>query len=309
MDPGSISTNSFDGYKKEAANLSHIEEFGLLTALWRALDSQAPNPILGDPYAQETFDRCRVDQEQTLFSSAEDQRWVRFTCNRSKTVDKWCQQFLDLHSNEKVQVLHLCCGLDARSLRMQWGENVRWVDIDLPSVVNLRKRLAESFHHDRWLVQRYKAEKLFRGVVDYFGTGQFAFDTLGTLVRKYEPDILRKSPLEIRWVIDDMHAVEKFHPKLRMRSRVRWQEYLGNELPMGQNLPPFFGRWTTALMSVRSHTAFKSCLQVALFDFGDRALSVNSSVSAASSQQEEVESSLETSSSHRSEHDGRTDPE
>lgn len=64
-------------------------------------------------------------------------RWVTYICNRTRTLDKWCQQFIDAHADsEPVQIIHLGCGLDTRNLRVKWTDRgpdrVRWFDIDLP---------------------------------------------------------------------------------------------------------------------------------------------------------------------------------
>lgn len=133
-------------------------------------------------------------------------------------------------------------------------------------------------------------KKLLRDLVDYFGTGQLVFDTAGSLTKKHQPEFVKKSSLRARWVVDDARDIERFHPKLKLTGRVRWQEYMGSELPMGQNLPPLFGVWTTALVSLKNNSLFKDCIQVLRFAFGDRAASVNSSEFTITSEQEERQS-------------------
>lgn len=112
--------------------------------MWcRALDAASEKPLLADPYAQPTLDRCEVDFARTTFASVRDERWARFIGGRSRALDAWCQRFLDEHAarHEPVQVVHLGCGLDSRVLRVRRGAGVRWVDLDMPMVVNLRERL------------------------------------------------------------------------------------------------------------------------------------------------------------------------
>jgi O-methyltransferase involved in polyketide biosynthesis len=55
--------------------------------------------------------------------------------------DQWTREFLDLHKNEEVTILYIACGLDARVHRVPWSSNVRWIDLDLPDVVELRRKL------------------------------------------------------------------------------------------------------------------------------------------------------------------------
>jgi O-methyltransferase involved in polyketide biosynthesis len=60
---------------------------------------------------------------------------------RARQLDQWTTEYLNNHSGEPIQVLHLACGLDARSHRITWGRNVRWINVDLPEVVDLRRKL------------------------------------------------------------------------------------------------------------------------------------------------------------------------
>ncbi|PSR99204.1 S-adenosyl-L-methionine-dependent methyltransferase [Coniella lustricola] len=229
-------------------------------------------------------------------------------CNRTKTMDKWCQQFIDNYAGEPIQVLNLCCGLDARCHRVRRNPHtVRWIDVDIPAVVNLRERVMISgsgdyslrnlsITTDGWFrdipadrrtmiicenflyyVDAVKVQNMIRDLVNYFGAGQFVFDTAGSLTAKYRPEHSKKLSLQTRWTIDDVRGIETYHPKLKLTGRVRWQEYMGNDGPMGQNLPPVFGPWTTALLSLKNSTAFKDVLQAVRFDFGERATSASSS--------------------------------
>lgn len=122
-----------------------------------------------------------------------------------------------------------------------------------------------------------KVEKLFHDVVEYFGGGQFVFDTVGSLAVKYRTAPFKNTTLCAKWGVDDARQIEKFHPKLKMTGRIRWEDYLGNEASLGQSAPPLFGTWTQAMLALKSTAAFKDALQVLRFEFGDRAKSAASS--------------------------------
>jgi O-methyltransferase involved in polyketide biosynthesis len=62
---------------------------------------------------------------------------------RSKAFDRCAEDFLDRYP--VCTVLHLGCGLDARIHRLRPPETVCWYDIDLPDVIELRRR----FYPDR----------------------------------------------------------------------------------------------------------------------------------------------------------------
>lgn len=122
-----------------------------------------------------------------------------------------------------------------------------------------------------------KAQKLIHDVVEYFGSGQLAFDAVGSLSLKYKPAPFKNTSLSSKWGIDDARQIEKFHPKLKMTGRLRWEDYMGNEASLGQSAPPVFGAWTQAMLALKNNAVFKEILQELRFDFGDRAKSAASS--------------------------------
>lgn len=135
--------------KPEAAatTLTDIEALAFLFLWWRAIDALSPYPILNDPYAASTWSRCKADDmRHPWMRFPSDQRWVNFICHRTRTIDLWTQEFIDRNVEGQgvdVQVVHVGCGLDARNLRVRWGRGVRWVDVDLPAVTDLRRRVME----------------------------------------------------------------------------------------------------------------------------------------------------------------------
>ncbi|KAJ6783150.1 hypothetical protein PWT90_01448 [Aphanocladium album] len=65
---------------------------------------------------------------------------------RARTMDDWVAAFLEHHRDEPVTVAHLACGLDARALRLRerCGVDVRWIDVDMPDVINARRGVAAA---------------------------------------------------------------------------------------------------------------------------------------------------------------------
>ncbi|GAW11058.1 hypothetical protein ANO14919_003970 [Xylariales sp. No.14919] len=136
-----------DGIKDSASGpirvkLSPVEETMMLTLWSRARDAASPKPVLGDVHAQKILDRVDTASfSPTMFPG--DSRYDDYITVRAKQLDEWCKTFLEAHTHEPITVLHLACGLDLRAMRLQpWcGENVHWIDLDRPEVVNLRRRL------------------------------------------------------------------------------------------------------------------------------------------------------------------------
>ena len=119
----------------EKVRLAGAQETTLATLYGKAMESRRPDSILNDREADKAlrkidydFSRLRVRRSDHLSLAV-----------RAKAYDGWAQQFLDTHP--ECTVLHLGCGLDTRVYRVDPPPSVRWYDIDLPDVIELRQRL------------------------------------------------------------------------------------------------------------------------------------------------------------------------
>lgn len=114
----------------------------LLAALYaRRIDARSHRPILGDPYAEPVYDRIEHDVAG-LWQFAGDASAV--AC-RAAFLDRWTREFLTAEPGG--QVLHLGCGLDSRPLRVGVPPSCRWVDVDQPEVMEVRRRLYDVPEH------------------------------------------------------------------------------------------------------------------------------------------------------------------
>ncbi|KAK3361378.1 leucine carboxyl methyltransferase-domain-containing protein, partial [Lasiosphaeria ovina] len=87
-------------------------------------------------WAQETLDKLDYVVPPTATSVAT----FGVVVIRARQFDVWVTEFLDAHP-DGATVLHLACGLDSRALRLNWNKNTRWIDVDLPEVVALRRQV------------------------------------------------------------------------------------------------------------------------------------------------------------------------
>ncbi|MFP5068444.1 class I SAM-dependent methyltransferase [Pseudonocardia nantongensis] len=115
----------------------------LMTLYMRRLDALSRRPILGDPYAEEVYDRIEHDVHG-LWRAAWD---VPAIVCRSALLDDWTRRFLAAEPDG--QVLHLGCGLDSRPLRVTPPPGCRWVDVDQLQVMAIRRRLYDLPPHVR----------------------------------------------------------------------------------------------------------------------------------------------------------------
>lgn len=143
-----------------------------------------------------------------------------------------------------------------------------------------------------------QARTFFAGLVEYFGTGEFAIDTIGKLLIRHKPTLMRNTTLTPTWGVDEPHEIETLvSPRgtLRLLERIRWEDYLGSNAVLGQSAPPFYGFWTSALWSVQKADALRNGAQVLRFEFGNG----DSSTNLAGSSGLSVPNSV-SSGSHRS---------
>lgn len=132
---------------KPKITLTGTQETLFITLFGRYLDSLRNDPILNDKRVapilkQVDYDFAKLGVgEGTACSIA----------SRGLLLDRWAQDFLDRHI--LATVVHMGCGLDTRAHRLKWGNRVRWIDIDLPDVVELRKQLVPK--PNWWMVDYY----------------------------------------------------------------------------------------------------------------------------------------------------------
>ncbi|KAK7753569.1 hypothetical protein SLS62_004427 [Diatrype stigma] len=236
-------------------SLTPTQKTLLLTLHARVVDAQRPDPIVNDSRAAGILDK--IEHDVSEIESEGSPHWVILL--RARQLDEWTAEFLA--SNPESTVLHLACGLDSRCLRVKRGPNVRWIDVDFPDVVDLRSKVYEKpegdyqlvpgdVTDDEWLQQipndrptavvfegltPYLTEgtgtHLIRRLVDRFKKGQLIFDTVGPVTLRFQRAVkpVKKAGASFTWGVDDPHALEKLHPRLKLRDCLRPPEMKGFE--------------------------------------------------------------------------------
>jgi len=118
-------------------DLGGVAETLLMTLYIRAMESQRPDALIKDEKAvalvtQMSYDFDRVRQ---VHMDEEDKVTVIL---RNREFDRYARDFLARHP--EAVVVHIGCGLDSRFERVDNGE-VEWYDLDLPEVIELRRKL------------------------------------------------------------------------------------------------------------------------------------------------------------------------
>jgi methyltransferase (TIGR00027 family) len=113
--------------------IENISDTARWVAVYRAQESERPDAIFRDPYARRLAgERGHVIEESMRrgMSAA----WAMIV--RTAVFD---EIILDTIAREKVDlVMNLAAGLDARPWRMALSPTLRWVDVDLPAILEYK---------------------------------------------------------------------------------------------------------------------------------------------------------------------------
>jgi O-methyltransferase involved in polyketide biosynthesis len=221
--------------------LAKDKETYLATLYGKALDAAAVRPILADRFAAEAIARIDFD-----FRSLKLARGGEITLPmRALFFDRWTRSFLAAH--HEATVLHLGCGLDTRVFRVDPGPGVRWIDLDLPEVIELRERLyperagyqrlGASVADAAWLdavpddrpvlviaegltmhLPESVGVALFGRLAGRFASGEIAFDGYSKAMVRLISLFARVGGARVRlqWGIDDPRQLERQIPRLRL---------------------------------------------------------------------------------------------
>jgi O-methyltransferase involved in polyketide biosynthesis len=120
--------------EKTSPNLSHVAETLLITLYTRAVESQRPEALLKDEKAVALVEQIDYDFSRLRLHRHDEIAVIM----RMREFDGQARKFLARHPD--AFVVHIGCGLDTRFERVDNGR-VEWMDLDLPEVIELRKKL------------------------------------------------------------------------------------------------------------------------------------------------------------------------
>ncbi|KAI1648912.1 putative polyketide synthase protein [Daldinia loculata] len=209
----------------------------------RATDARSAHPILNDVDSIRVIDQ--IDHDFDKFGVNETQ--ATMYALRALRLDRWTTEFLS--NNPQATVVHLACGLDDRLRRVQADlTKVRWIDLDLPDVVELRNKLipypegdyrliAADATEKAWLEQipvdrptviicqgltmfleEESGKRMIRQIIDHFKSGQLIIDYIGTVLLSLQGQVdpLVATGSSFKWAVDEPKTLEALHPQLKM---------------------------------------------------------------------------------------------
>lgn len=135
-------------------NFSGVSETYLAPLYWKAMESQRPDAMIKDEKAVALVTQSSSDVPIRLDFSRIRQikmnellKAMRIIFTRE--MDRYARDFISRHP--EAVVVHIGCGLDTRFERVaERNSHVEWYDLDLPDVIELRRKLiggeGERYH-------------------------------------------------------------------------------------------------------------------------------------------------------------------
>jgi methyltransferase (TIGR00027 family) len=129
-------------------DLSGVAKTLLITLYIRAMESQRPDALIKDERAEALV--RQLDQESLRKTTALTDDFSRVAVIlKGREFDRFAQDFLARHPD--AVVVHIGCGLDSRFERVaKRNSQAEWYDLDLPEVIELRRKLigdeGERYH-------------------------------------------------------------------------------------------------------------------------------------------------------------------
>jgi len=110
--------------------IEHVSDTARWVALYRAMESERPDPLFRDPYAR----RLAGERGERILASMQRGRtWAWPMIVRTAVMD---ELILRAVARDRVDtVLNLAAGLDTRPYRLPLPPSLRWVEVDFPDVI------------------------------------------------------------------------------------------------------------------------------------------------------------------------------
>lgn len=233
---------------------SIVAETLLIPLYMRAKESRrGRDAILKDKMAEKLVES--IDYDYSKFDGA---RLSEVGCVvRGWYFDNAIRRFIALHHHPVV--VNVGCGLDTRYQRFSGGDKAVFYEMDLPEVIELRRKLIPEPTNDQYIaaslletgwmddlrskhpsgefifviegVVMYFYEKqvksMLKNIAERFVGGELWFDVCGTMMTKHgvKPDSLKDHEAQIRFGLSDAHVVERWEPRLALIDQANYMKF------------------------------------------------------------------------------------
>src|SRR5579859_5459056 len=115
--------------------IRNISDTACWAAIYRARETERPEALFRDPFARKLAG-ARGEEIATSIPFSERQTWAWVT--RTYLFDQFISEQVAVGAD---MVVNLAAGLDARPYRMPLPANLRWIEVDLPELLDYKERI------------------------------------------------------------------------------------------------------------------------------------------------------------------------
>jgi methyltransferase (TIGR00027 family) len=123
------------GYLKSASPVSNVSDTARWVAVYRAWESARPDALFSDPYAKSLAGE-RGQAIARLMPAQARSGWPMIA--RTKLIDDLIQAAVAKGCD---CVINLAAGLDTRPYRLELPNSLRWIEADLPALIEEKEQL------------------------------------------------------------------------------------------------------------------------------------------------------------------------
>jgi methyltransferase (TIGR00027 family) len=116
-------------------NIRNISDTALWAARFRALETERPDALFHDPFARKLAGE-RGEKIAQSMPSADSTAWA--WTSRTYLFDQFIHERIAAGAD---MILNLAAGLDTRPFRMALPPDLRWVEVDLPGILDYKEEI------------------------------------------------------------------------------------------------------------------------------------------------------------------------
>ena len=233
--------------KISSKSLTGIPITALFPLYGRAKETKEINPLFQDPNAVKIVEQ--IDFDFSIYenmSAARKKEMLTGIAVRTRILDDYTKDFIDEYPDGLI--VNIGCGLDTRFFRLDNGK-INWIDVDLPEMINLRKKLFEKTERNKMLAtsvleqnwlneilfekdkmvliivegtlmyfEEKEVKKLFNQLIEKFPKAILCFEVMGSKLQgKVHPSVaVLGIDVKCPWGIEDIESIEAWNAKMKL---------------------------------------------------------------------------------------------
>ncbi len=119
--------------------MKNISETAYLVAMYRALETESANSLFQDPYARKLAGGLGEMLAEVVGSQKQAKDVIAI---RTYLIDELIEQIISTEGIDTV--VNLAAGLDTRPYRLSLPSSLRWIEIDLPEIIDYKAQILLS---------------------------------------------------------------------------------------------------------------------------------------------------------------------